>query len=106
MLDGVILLAISQQETGALRDIREDAKALCGELNAEYWEVSVETGENIKELFMRIAAICFDKAVLRQIESADSKGGKVDVSKTGDIEMQTIVHGRHKQQDPEISKPK
>ena len=39
---------------------------------------------------MRIAAICFDKAVLRQIESADSKGGKVDVSKTGDIEMQTI----------------
>jgi len=77
-------------ETGALRDIREDAKALCGELNAEYWEVSVETGENIKELFMRIAAICFDKAVLRQIESADSKGGKVDVSKTGDIEMQTI----------------
>ena len=39
---------------------------------------------------MRIAAICFDKAVIRQIESADSKGGKVDVSKTGDIEMQTI----------------
>ena len=47
-------------------------------------------GENIKELFLRVAALCFDKAVLRQIKNEYSKGGKVDVSKTGENGMQTI----------------
>ena len=36
--------SVSQQKSGALRDIRENAKALCGELNAEYWEVSAKSG--------------------------------------------------------------
>lgn len=47
-------------------------------------------GENAKELFLRVSAICFDKAVLRQIKNEYSKGAKVEMQKTGENGMQTI----------------
>jgi len=49
-----------------LEATRESALDVANQLNAEYWEVSAKTGANVRELFARVAAICFDQAVLRE----------------------------------------
>ncbi|XP_047142400.1 ras-related protein Rab-36 isoform X2 [Hydra vulgaris] len=56
-----------------LEETREIAINLANEHNAEYWEVSAKTGENVRELFTRAAALCFDQAVLRETESISTK---------------------------------
>lgn len=82
-------------KANVLGDIREDAKALCGELNAEYWEVSAKSGENVRELFLRVSAVCFDEAVLRHVDK-QFKRGTVNIQ-GGGSEMQTIQLGKRKQ---------
>ncbi|XP_065663937.1 ras-related protein Rab-36 isoform X4 [Hydra vulgaris] len=56
-----------------LEETREIAINLANEHNAEYWEVSAKTGENVRELFTRAAALCFDQAVLRETENISTK---------------------------------
>eukprot|EP00794_Sanderia_malayensis_P014316 gene14316-15805_t len=53
--------------------IHEDAKVLANELNAEYWDVSAKSGENVDKLFERISAVCFDQAVLKELENLNAK---------------------------------
>lgn len=38
---------------------------------AEYWPVSSKTQENIQKLFFRVAALAFDKCIIRTKEKSD-----------------------------------
>ncbi|XP_065054501.1 ras-related protein Rab-36-like isoform X2 [Rhopilema esculentum] len=60
-------------KSSQLEEIRSEAKAMSKEMNAEYWEVSSKSGKNIKELFLRVAAICFDQAMLKELEKKEKK---------------------------------
>lgn len=51
------------QEKSNFAEIEIYALAIASELNAEYWPVSSKTGENINELFNRIAALTFDRFI-------------------------------------------
>lgn len=44
-------------------------------MGAEYWAVSSRTGENVKDLFYRIAALSFDQVVRYELESTDNYNG-------------------------------
>lgn len=41
---------------------------IANQMNAEYWAVSSKTGKNIKDLFFRVAALCFENSVKCEIE--------------------------------------
>lgn len=43
--------------------VEEEAQKIALQLSAEYWTVSSKTGENVDELFNRIAALNFDYAI-------------------------------------------
>ncbi|OWA53681.1 Ras-related protein Rab-36 [Hypsibius exemplaris] len=49
---------------------RAETKAIetARELKAEYWAVSAKTGDNVQELFFRIASMAFDALLLREID--------------------------------------
>ncbi|KAM9622959.1 ras-related protein Rab-36 [Trichechus inunguis] len=57
LLSGV---ACAQAEIEAVR--------LANEIQAEYWAVSAKTGENVKALFSRVAALVFEQSVLWELE--------------------------------------
>jgi small GTP-binding protein len=56
--------------------MEKEAIKIAGELKAEYWSVSAQTGENIHELFSRIAALTFQEMIWREIDD------KVETSKS------------------------
>lgn len=37
-------------------------------MRAEYWTVSARTGDGVAELFARVASLCFNAMVLRELE--------------------------------------
>lgn len=47
--------------------MRDQANKLAKLINAELWFVSSETGENIEELFNRVAALSFNNSVLTEV---------------------------------------
>ncbi|XP_062517457.1 ras-related protein Rab-36-like [Corticium candelabrum] len=49
------------------------AIAVANVLGAEYWTTSSLTGENVESFFNRVAALAFEKAVLREQEAIDSR---------------------------------
>lgn len=80
-----------------LESVREKAINLANEINAEYWEVSAKSGENVKEMFARVAVLCFDQAVLRETENLrDTSKPQIGSGgiKTSRNQSQTIVLGR------------
>lgn len=65
----------------AYQFVEEQAINMAKELNAEYWAVSAQTGENVHELFDRIAALTFQEMIWREIEdNAQEKCRKVSYS--------------------------
>lgn len=48
--------------------IREQANKIAQILEAELWFVSAQTGENVNELFNRVAALTFNRCILTEIE--------------------------------------
>lgn len=48
--------------------IIEQANKIASLLQAELWFVSAQTGENVNELFNRVAALCFNKSILAEIQ--------------------------------------
>eukprot|EP00112_Aurelia_sp_Birch-Aquarium-sp1_P013228 Seg2800.3 transcript_id=Seg2800.3/GoldUCD/mRNA.D3Y31 product="Ras-related protein Rab-36" protein_id=Seg2800.3/GoldUCD/D3Y31 len=90
-----------------LEEIRKEAKAVCEEMNAEYWEVSAKSGENVKDLFTRISAICFDQAVLRELEDQKVKTEKVKLGGgSANNGLQTIQLGKQNLEQAENAKSK
>ncbi|NXQ85071.1 RAB36 protein, partial [Nyctibius grandis] len=45
-----------------------DAIRFANEMQAEYWSVSAKTGENVKELFSRVAALAFEQSMIKELE--------------------------------------
>lgn len=45
-------------------------------LGAEYWAVSSKTGDNVEALFLRVAALTFDRSVTLELSSGGSDGRK------------------------------
>ncbi|MBN3306907.1 RAB36 protein, partial [Amia calva] len=46
-----------------------DAVRLAAEIQAEFWSVSAKTGENVRELFFRVAGLAFEDSLLRELNS-------------------------------------
>lgn len=53
--------------------VAEDRAAhVARQLVAELWTLSSRTGDNVKEFFFRVAALTFDFAVQREIDSQEN----------------------------------
>ena len=63
--------------------MRESAIATANSLNGEYWEVSAQSSTNVHEFFTRVAAVCFDEAVLRELDMSTQQGGQVEMGGGG-----------------------
>jgi len=61
--------------------VEKEAIKMALELNAEYWSVSAQTGENVVELFQRIAALAFHDMIWREIEDRQAPPRIVNYSK-------------------------
>ncbi|XP_063207496.1 ras-related protein Rab-36 isoform X2 [Chroicocephalus ridibundus] len=44
-----------------------DAIRFANEMQAEYWSVSAKTGENVKEFFSRVAALAFERSMIKEL---------------------------------------
>ncbi|XP_039670659.1 ras-related protein Rab-36 isoform X1 [Perca fluviatilis] len=47
----------------------KDAIQMATEMHAEFWAVSAKTGENVQAFFFRVAALAFEKCVLKDMEN-------------------------------------
>ncbi|XP_007955594.2 ras-related protein Rab-36 [Orycteropus afer afer] len=63
-----------------------EAVCLANEMQAEYWAVSAKTGENVKALFSRVAALAFEQSVLQELERRGS--ARFQVGDAGLIRME------------------
>ncbi|XP_018561908.1 ras-related protein Rab-34 [Anoplophora glabripennis] len=52
----------------ALKNMEVSVKKVAKRINAEYWSVSSKTGKNVNNLFFRIAALCFEESIKRELE--------------------------------------
>ncbi|XP_027194988.2 uncharacterized protein LOC113789625 [Dermatophagoides pteronyssinus] len=46
---------------------RSEGAKLANKIGAEFWMVSSHTGENVNDLFKRVACLCFDRYLLREL---------------------------------------
>ncbi|RWS08982.1 ras-related protein Rab-34-like protein [Dinothrombium tinctorium] len=58
--------------------IENEAIKVAQQLEAEYWSVSAQTGENIEDLFTRIAVLTFQEVIWREIEAAENEKRAAD----------------------------
>ncbi|XP_027812660.1 ras-related protein Rab-36 isoform X2 [Ovis aries] len=56
----------------ACEQAEAEAVRLANEMQAEYWSVSAKTGENVKAFFSRVAALAFERSVLKDLELRSS----------------------------------
>ncbi|XP_056323041.1 ras-related protein Rab-36 [Danio aesculapii] len=54
-----------------------DAIKIAAEMNAEFWSVSSKTGENVQEFFFRVAALAFEDAVMKDLESGTTSSTQI-----------------------------
>lgn len=60
--------------------IKEQANKIADILKAELWFVSAQTGENVHELFNRVAAISFNHCILREIQRLKFEASTIGAS--------------------------
>lgn len=72
--------SFSQMEMSAFK-VAED-------INAEYWSVSSKSGENVTELFRRIAAITFEQAILHELETHGKRIGGPQIGSGGVLRVE------------------
>ncbi|XP_076069493.1 RAS oncogene family member RabX5 [Oratosquilla oratoria] len=53
---------------GAYNQIEAQAQRVATGLGAEYWAVSSKTGINVDALFLRLAALAFNRAVMQEVQ--------------------------------------
>ncbi|KAK3266155.1 hypothetical protein CYMTET_25200 [Cymbomonas tetramitiformis] len=73
---------------------REAAEALANKLNAEYFEVSSKTEDNVKDLFERIAVVLFERAATRAAQAM----GRADTTNSYRL-TKKVVLGEQKDVD-------
>uniref|UniRef100_A0A7M4E225 Ras-related protein Rab-36 n=1 Tax=Crocodylus porosus TaxID=8502 RepID=A0A7M4E225_CROPO len=54
-----------------------DAIRFASEMQAEYWSVSAKTGENVKEFFSRVAALAFERSMLKELEKSNGRMAQI-----------------------------
>ncbi len=54
---------------GASDFVCSEARKMANQLEAEFWSVSAQSGENVKELFSRIASLTFNGIVNKEIKA-------------------------------------
>ncbi|XP_062814559.1 ras-related protein Rab-36 isoform X2 [Anolis carolinensis] len=59
------------------RRTEADAIKMANEMEAEYWSVSSKTGENVQAFFSRVAALAFEKSLLREWEKNGRQGARI-----------------------------
>lgn len=84
---------VSQMEIKALK--------VAEEINAEYWSVSAKSGENVKEFFRRVAAVTFEQAILRELETQESRRGIPQIGAGGALRVE---RRKKKEEKPQKSK--
>ncbi|XP_071541563.1 ras-related protein Rab-34 [Panulirus ornatus] len=57
---------------GAYNQIEAQARRVAQGLGAEYWAVSSKTGDNVEALFLRVAALTFNRAVFQEVQGCDN----------------------------------
>ncbi|XP_053645771.2 ras-related protein Rab-34 isoform X3 [Cherax quadricarinatus] len=57
---------------GAYQQIETQARRVAQGLGAEYWAVSSKTGDNVEALFLRVAALAFNQAVLQEVQGCET----------------------------------
>lgn len=75
-----------------LEFVSHQAKIIANRMQAELWTVSAQTGDNVTDLFTRVATVSFNKAVLREILIS-----KYEASTLGVCLKQNII--QHQQKD-------
>ncbi|XP_036939450.1 ras-related protein Rab-36 [Acanthopagrus latus] len=61
----------------------KDAIRIATEIHAEFWAVSAKTGENVQGFFFRVAALAFEKCILKDMENVVPVGiGHKDIIKS------------------------
>lgn len=63
---------ICLQSEGAYDQIEKEARRVAQGLGAEYWAVSSKTGDNVESLFLRVAALTFDRSVVQELSGGGS----------------------------------
>lgn len=62
------------------RFIEEQANKIASSLGAELWFVSAKTGDNVDELFRRVAALSFERTILDEIKHNKSQSSTLGSS--------------------------
>ncbi|XP_059200813.1 ras-related protein Rab-36 [Centropristis striata] len=71
----------------------KDATRIATEMNAEFWAVSSKTGENVQGFFFRVAALAFEKCVLKDMENGLLVGiGHSDSIKSDRANLEEAAH--------------
>lgn len=63
---------LSFQSSASYASVEQDAIKISKQLNAEYWAISSKTGENVKAMFFRIAALSFNNYVKKEMQHSES----------------------------------
>jgi len=71
--------------------IESEAIKIAQKMEAEFWNVSAKTGENVKQFFCRVAALAFELSVQRELKRRET----YDEETTKKIKIRKAEH-RHK----------
>lgn len=74
-----------------------NAVKVAEEINAEYWSVSAKSGENVKGLFRRLAAVTFEQAILRELESQGARLGTPQIGAGGVLRVERRKKGEEEE---------
>ncbi|CAH0556020.1 unnamed protein product [Brassicogethes aeneus] len=55
----------------AYKNLEQTVSKIAKSINAEYWAVSSKTGQNISDLFFRVAALTFDNTIEKEMTKPD-----------------------------------
>ena len=64
-------------------EIESEGRRVASILGAEYWAVSSKTGEGVNDLFSRIAALAFNRAVQTQGHHKAKRHSKIHLPTIG-----------------------
>lgn len=57
----------------AYKEMMKKAEDFADKYRAEFWSTSSKTGENIEELFTRIAVVAFENVLMKEVEASSPK---------------------------------
>ncbi|KAL3201029.1 hypothetical protein MRX96_012865 [Rhipicephalus microplus] len=77
---------------GCLDGMEGDATKIARRLDAEYWSVSAKTGENVQQLFFRVAALAFVQCLTRELQEKQQSPEKA--ANNNFVRLRKRKHGK------------